>query len=851
MADKILIVDDYPENLILLEETFLKTAISPIKANSGNKAIEIAIAEIPDLILLDVMMPGIDGFQVSSILKADERTKDIPIIFLTALTDTNFILKSFASGGVDYISKPFNEAELMARVFTHLEIRKQKKIIQKQLEEIKIREQEFSSIFELSNDSILITSKFGDIILANKKACELLEYSADDIKKLKVEAIMNQSYNINRDNVIQELYDKGNIVFETENISKSGKIIPVEISGSIINFGGQNVILSICRDLSERQKAEKDLKESEEKFRSFFENNSAMMMQVDSKTKKIINFNKSAKDFYGFSKDEFLNKTIYDINQLPKEEINFLMEKAISKESNFFRFIHKNSSNELKNVELSASPVKTKEGVFMFLIINDISELVIAEQKIIKLSTAVEQSANTIVITDINGNIEYVNPKFTDRTGYSYAEAVGQNPRVLKSGEQSQEFYKNLWDTILSGEIWKGEFHNKSKTGELFWEWATITPIVNDKDEIINFLAVKEDITERKKIENQLKIQYLELLVAKQNAEENEEKFRAIFENSADSITAVEKVNGETGKYIMVNRNAIDTYGYSKEEFFNMSPLDLISDKAKNDYAERIEYIDKNHTARFETDHITKSGKIIPVEINSKKINLKNKEIFLAIIRDISERKEIQQKILSTIIETEEKERERIAQDLHDGLGPLMSTIKLYVQWLTKPDLKADKIELAKKAEETIEIAYIHLRNIANNLSPHILKNFGLISAIKSFTDRIKELNFIDFQITTNLNQRIDNIVETIIYRILSESINNTLKHAKADKVNIDIRIENNELNVNYTDNGIGFDVDKIILKKSGLGLFNMINRIKSVNGQIQIESNEGMGTKIIINIKL
>ncbi|MEA1877459.1 MAG: PAS domain S-box protein, partial [Bacteroidota bacterium] len=118
-----------------------------------------------------------------------------------------------------------------------------------------------------------------------------------------------------------------------------------------------------------------------------------------------------------------------------------------------------------------------------------------------KLSTAVKQSPSVIAITDTKGNLEYVNPKFTELTGYTFEEAKGKNPRVLKSGEQPDEMYKELWETVSRGKEWRGEFHNKKKNGELFWEMASVSPIFNEKGKIINYIKVAEDITEKKRNE--------------------------------------------------------------------------------------------------------------------------------------------------------------------------------------------------------------------------------------------------------------------------------------------------------------------------------------------------------------
>ncbi|HEY9173849.1 MAG TPA: response regulator [Verrucomicrobiae bacterium] len=124
-----------------------------------------------------------------------------------------------------------------------------------------------------------------------------------------------------------------------------------------------------------------------------------------------------------------------------------------------------------------------------------------AEAQLRKLSRAVEQSPASVVITDLKGRIEYVNPKFTEVTGYSFQEAVGQNPRVLKSGHTPPEGYRELWETITSGREWRGEFHNRRKNGDLYWELASISPIRDSAGVITHFLAVKEDITARKAAE--------------------------------------------------------------------------------------------------------------------------------------------------------------------------------------------------------------------------------------------------------------------------------------------------------------------------------------------------------------
>ncbi|MCX7747371.1 MAG: PAS domain S-box protein [Clostridia bacterium] len=134
----------------------------------------------------------------------------------------------------------------------------------------------------------------------------------------------------------------------------------------------------------------------------------------------------------------------------------------------------------------------------------DITERNKAAEELGKMFIAVEQSPSTIVITDRKGNIEYVNPKFSQTSGFSLEEALGKNPRILKSGNQGEEVYRELWDTIQSGREWRGELCNKKKNGELYWEFASISPVKNTKGEIDYYIAIKEDITQRKRTEEEL-----------------------------------------------------------------------------------------------------------------------------------------------------------------------------------------------------------------------------------------------------------------------------------------------------------------------------------------------------------
>ncbi|MDP3392305.1 PAS domain S-box protein [Sediminibacterium sp.] len=164
-------------------------------------------------------------------------------------------------------------------------------------------------------------------------------------------------------------------------------------------------------------------------------------------------------------------------------------------------------SKGLMRFELSVAPIQQEfDNERRYIVLSkDITERKKKEDKLQQLMHAVEQSTSSIVITNLEGNLEYVNQQFLKTTGYSYEEVIGNNPRILNSGYTKKEEYKNLWDTIKSGGTWHGEFLNKKKNGSLFWEEVTISPVRNHVGEIINFLAIKTDITKQKKTSEKLR----------------------------------------------------------------------------------------------------------------------------------------------------------------------------------------------------------------------------------------------------------------------------------------------------------------------------------------------------------
>lgn len=227
-------------------------------------------------------------------------------------------------------------------------------------------------------------------------------------------------------------------------------------------------------------------------------------------------------------------------------------------------------------------------------------------------------------------------------------------------------------------------------------------------------------------------------------------------------------------------------------------------------------------------------------------------KIFKYMKRVEESRRLTEKMFLNTIIQTEEKERKRFAKDLHDGLGPLLSSVKMSVSSLAQMKQDDASREIIENTELVINEAIKSIKEISDNLSPHILSNFGLVRALSNFINKINIAKTIRVNLITELkDERFDANVEVVLYRVICELINNTIKHAQAKKINISLSQEGEYLNITYKDDGKGFDVSKIIEHQggSGMGFSNIYSRINSLKGELNIESENKKGTLVTIKV--
>ncbi|PKQ62298.1 hypothetical protein BZG02_13375 [Labilibaculum filiforme] len=305
--------------------------------------------------------------------------------------------------------------------------------------------------------------------------------------------------------------------------------------------------------------AKEQAEESKLVYESLFNENASAMILVDAKNAKIEDANQSACDFYGYSKKEICSLFLKDISADNKSAILNDISKTRQNKKHNAEYKHKLSNKKIKYVEVFSGEIIRNGKSFIYSIINDISHRKEAEWEIHRLNSAINQSLSPIAVTDLNGIIIYVNPGYCYSSGYTQQELIGQPASIHKSGTTAPEVYKNLWDTIKSGKVWKGEMTNRKKNGEFYIEQVNISPVYNDENILSNYIKVSRDITDDLRIKD-------ELVQAKEKAEESDRLKSAFLMNMSHEIRT--PMNGILGFTDLLQDSNLS--GEERDEFIDI-----------------------------------------------------------------------------------------------------------------------------------------------------------------------------------------------------------------------------------------------------------------------------------------
>ncbi len=636
-------------------------------------------------------------------------------------------------------------------------------------------------------------------------------------------------------------------------------------------------------DITEQENQKNKLKQSEEILRSVTDNTFDLISKIDENF--IITFvSKSSEFIVGYKPEELISQSPLDI--VHPDDIK-IVTKTI------------NSVKELKEPEYFESRIKRKNGEYIWietiakiivennkfagavLVSREITQRKKAEEEMRKLKQAIDQSSASIVITDINGNIEFVNPRFTEITGYNFSEVIGQNPRVIKSNKQSKEFYKKLWDTISKGQDWKGELLNKRKNGELFWETATISPIKDNDGKITHYVGIKDEITEKKKMEEELENHrlHLEDLVKERTEElDIQNKFLSTLLNTIPNPVFVKNLKGE---YIVVNNNFLEVIGTNAVNPIGKNVFDLFEPDSAEFY-DRMdkELLQSGKPQTYEYMYSDKNGKT-HASVFYKDVIKHNNEIsgLIGIVIDISERKAIEIQMKQSL----EKEKEwnalqkhlisMVSHELRTPLTTILSSadfLEMFGESIPREKFNV-QIKRIQSSVEKLTNMIEDVLTISRADNGKIILNPVKLDIRKTIHEIIEETKMIShnshtIEIIFNLENENIYFDENVLIHILTNLLSNAVKYSpEGGKIEIIIKTIKKELILEVKDNGFGIpqkDIPHLFqpfsratntdaIEGHGLGLAIIKKYVDLAKGSYEVKSELDKGTTFKIYLPI
>jgi PAS domain S-box-containing protein len=297
-------------------------------------------------------------------------------------------------------------------------------------------------------------------------------------------------------------------------------------------------------------------------------------------------------------------------------------------------------------------------------------------------------------------------------------------------------------------------------------------------------------------------------------------------------------------KVVFANDVIIEVTGFDKDEIIGKDISELMKDPTDTRNTNPFSNLAGDAIVEEEEFEIRTENRKYVIKnflLRNSKIKYKGEDAVMTILIDITERKHLEKYLLSKVIETEEKARKQFAADLHDDLGPTLSSIKLHLGLLEHSKDPGKFKETLTIASDLLSEAISKMRIIANNLMPRLIENYGLEAAINSFVNTMPKKGTFSIEFNSNLNgRRFPKQVELHFYRIVCELINNTIKHAGATVARVKLNYSRSLLKLTYTDNGKGYNVEDINKKTSGMGVSNILQRVNVIDGKIQFLKKKG-----------
>ncbi len=606
-----------------------------------------------------------------------------------------------------------------------------------------------------------------------------------------------------------------------------------------------NTLVGIGMDITRRKEYEEQIKESQRLLRKTFESLHSAVCIVDPETRTFIDCNQRTEELFGYSREEIIGEStrIIHVNEKKFQEFDKIGFEKLEKNGVFnTEFKLRKKNGDIFYSDHTVTLVYDDEGEVerVVSVIRDITE---KKEYEAKLKQSRERLARAQKIGKMgdwgydpeSGNIYWSSTlyKIFDRNPEKGPPSFDE---VLQTyyKENSEPLTKYVEQAIKKGEAYDDDMKVKTETGEQKYVRTIGIPITNDTGEVERLLGIVQDITDRKLAELQLN--------------ESEKKYRLLFQYNPQPMWIFDP---KTLEFVEVNKAAIRHYGYTEKEFLSMTIADIRPQKYVSDVQQALTDVTGGAFYGDEWIHQKKDGTTIFVRITAEEIQLQGNNYWLVLADDVTEQKRAEKEILNSLIEGEERERKRIAKELHDGLGQYLSASNMNFEAVKNSldELSDKKREKFYTGLNLLQHAIDETRTIAHNLMPTAIEDYGLKLAIQALIDHLDRASDINFSFAYDLSgSALNQQAQINLYRVIQEALSNAIKYADCTKVSVQLYKHEQIISCMIEDNGIGATIDATA-ESQGMGIRSMKTRVNALSGTIEFNSKPSSGMTILIEL--
>jgi len=709
-----------------------------------------------------------------------------------------------------------------------------------------------ANVFLNSNTALSVSNhKTNKLERVNKAFADLMGYSEEELISLDVYDLYPFELRASVAKQVELLDELGYTSFEAKLKRNDGSIFDAIINLSIVEDSESGAVyrISTVQDISELKEVQEQLGRERNRFEIAVKTVSDVVWEWDP-VKNELWWGDGIESMMGYKKEDYEGKIHFwqdHIYEVDRERVVESMQQAEEgyelKWECEYRFIA--ADETLRTVKDSAFLIRNDKGELLRVIgaMVDITQVLEYQNSLQRERNRFEliaKSSNDVLYDfDMNTGAVWRSEGWQTWIGYEDSQVENQiewwYARIHPDDEKKA--LESLYEAIENNsESWNSSYRIMNSRGDYRIVEDTGFFIKNEEGENVKLVGTITDVTAD--------------IEARENLKASEEQYRLLFKQSPLPMYIYDPKSLE---FIAANDSAIEKYGYGLSELKKMKIHDLHHEENLEMVKKEISRSLKKKSTGFDVwQQVTKTGEKLTVEISGSEIYYGGNIRRLVVVNDITEQKQAEERAISAIIEGEERERQRIAKELHDGLGQYLSAANMNLEsvYEDSENLSESLTKTFKNGLELLNYAILETRNISQNLLPKAIQDYGLELGIEALVNQLRNNSNIHFYLYRNLNGvKIPENIQINLYRIAQEALRNAIRHAEPDNINVQLVYSKGEILFIVEDDGSGFELDKI--SGDGLGLKSMKTRVGAMAANIDIVSNLGRGTIVSVVVPL